>query len=327
VHGVLDAVLHPGGEGRVARLDAGEHSVLTHPGAAGEVVKGPGLEADRPGGALELEGLDHQGLGDGVKDATEGVLGAVGRGVDVAIAAAILGVELDHAHRQLAGAQPLRDQVGVGRGPEDQADGGVEFADHLDERGAVRRGDVRRVGAHCSSLSVSRTASSRRYVSIHAVTASRAAGSRWTGRRWACRVRVTSPACSRTCTCWETACTVIGNGSASSLNRAGPGPNLGGVARRTGSASPPTAWSSRSRSSCVRAMPAVSLPSQYSSDFLINLTLEYADGKPSRSSRQARRSGLYKPVSSRTATMAPGGMPMTSGDQTAGTGSGRPPAA
>ena len=79
---------HPAGEGLVAGGDGGEHRVLAQPGPAAEVVEGPGLEADDAGDVLELEGLDDQGFGDGVEDAAERVLGAVGVGVDVAVAAA-----------------------------------------------------------------------------------------------------------------------------------------------------------------------------------------------------------------------------------------------
>src|SRR6478752_7586906 len=230
-----DAGLHP----------AGDHAI-------------PGFDGDHVGVSLELERLDGEVvLPHHVEHAAEAVLAALPVLVDVAVAAAAGEVPVLDVHLVTVRSQPLPDQLGLGVRPEQGGDWGVELALDVDERHALGCGDGDRVRHDGSFLSGSDRASSAsrlrnccswisRYRSIQAVSASSCAAFRCTGRRCASRLRVTSPACSSTWMCLETACLVIEKGSANSLTVAGPRESRAIIRRRTGSARAMKARSSRS---------------------------------------------------------------------------------
>src|SRR5919201_1089199 len=115
----------------------------------------------------------------------------------------------------------------------------------------------------------------RRYVARKSAACFSGSPRRRDGRSCALRPRSISPARSSTARCFDTACTLIGNGSASSFTVASPSASRSRIARRVGSA--------RAAKVALSSSTAICSPSR-----LNKLLVEYASGQPDERSEMGR---------------------------------------
>src|SRR5437763_80024 len=132
------AVLHAAGDERVAGFKGVDQRGRRESGATvAEVLEDAAFEGHAVGKAFEREGLhDHLRRAHLVEAAVEAELVAV-TGVHVAVGTAGAAVPRVDAHLVAAGPEPLRDELGVGVGPEDLPGRRVELA------GDAHEGDLR----------------------------------------------------------------------------------------------------------------------------------------------------------------------------------------